>query len=672
MQRLVRPALAAGLVLAMLASSGLAFAAGFQGGRGFGPAGRRFSDLGGYGWAMSGITALRDQGVLNGVSASQFDPSGWTSRADMATVLGRMLGWQQSGSACTQQFGNLASIPGYARCDVGMATQQGIMQGMPGGNFMPQGNVTWAQLPVIMARALHYRPAPAGQISSLLSQIPQGSYTPSWAAPAVAEAIQAGDFTGLLADLYEPGQYVTRAELAAFLAQAEETMAGTTTTSSTAEVLTGQITAVSGPQLTLQTASGSQTLQMSPTATVYVGQSIGSTANVQSGDTVTVVVAGGEAVDVNITAGPTVSTSAGLGNTFQATVVSVTSTQLELQVPGVPSFYVPVAAGVSVGGIASGESVTVTVNSSGQATAISAGSSTSTGTTTVSGTVQTVSGNTLLLDVNGATQVYTLSAATTINGVANDLGALTSGEAVTVYATDGQATAIDTTSGTSATTVAGTIESVSGDSLILNVNGVTEGYTLSSATTVDGVVNDLGALAADQTVTLTVTGTLVSAVQITSSGATTTVTGTVLSLSGDTLLLSVSGTGEVFTLTSSTTVNGAVNNFGALSQGVTATVSEVGGQVTSVTTNGSGATTTVTGVVSTISGYTLTLSVYGTPEVYTLTGSTAVNGALNNIGTIVNGETVTLTLVNGTVTAVQLGQTSASTTNGATPYMASQ
>ncbi|HVB09250.1 MAG TPA: S-layer homology domain-containing protein, partial [Bacillota bacterium] len=665
MRRLLRPILATGVAAALVASSGVALAApnGARDGR------AGFRDLHGYSWAMPGILAMQGQGVLNGVSATSFDPTGLTTRAEMATVVGRFLGWSSASPGVRTRFADDDSIPSYALSYVDMASRKGIMQGLPGGAFSPQGTVTWAQLAVIVARALDYPLVPAAQVPSLLAQLPQGSATPKWAQEALARDIAAGDFTGVLADMYQPGQNVTRAELAAFMAQVEQGSSSPTPIAN-ASVLTGQVLAVNGLQLTLQTSGGTQTLTVSPSATVYVGQTPGTTGDLQVGDAITAVLSGGQATLVNITSGPTTATTVGTSS-VTGTLASVSSSQIGVNLPGTSTLYIPLAAGATVtlqggaaGNLASlqvGDTVTVTINGSGQAVTIAAGGSSTAGTSTVTGTVLSLSGNVLTVTVGGSADTFALSSDVTVNGVLNDLGGLTAGETITLTLVGNQVTAI-ATSTAAGTSVTGVVLSVSGNTLLVSVSGTTEVFTLSVSTTVNGVLNDFAALVSGQSITVTAVGSQATAIQTSGSTATTTVSGTVISVSGSTLLLNVGGTTEVFTVSSSTTVNGILNDLGALVAGEAVTVIASGSQATSIQTNGFSATTTVTGSVIALSGSTLLVNVGGTTEVFTVTSSTTVNGILNDLAAVVAGETVTVTAIGSQATAIQTSGSSTTTT----------
>ncbi len=614
-----------------------------------------FDDLAAYGWAAPGIVTLQGEGAITGASSGTFDPGGLLTRAETAAVLGRMLGWPAGPAGAPLPFTDAAAIPAYAAPYVALAASRGIMLGLPGGAFAPQGSLTWPELATIAARALNGAPVPADGVAALLSQLPQGPSTPQWAQQAVAEAVQAGDFTGVLADLYQPQQAVTRAELAAFLAQAQPG----------ASVLSGQLTAFGGQQATVQTATGSQQIAVSSGAAVYDGAMPGSLGDLQVGDSVILAGSGGVATAVDITTGPTVSQPVGLTAGVAGTLAFATGTELGVDLTGVGTVDVPAASGAiltlaggqagGLGDLAAGEAVALTLNAAGQAVAVGAAGSGS--TTSMTGTVVSLAGNSLVLDISGTDEMFSLSA---------DLAAtagLTPGAQVTLTvalpAAEVTAIAVDApAAGSSAT---GTITAVSGDTLVLDTAGTSQTYALAPSATVNGLAGDLGVLAAGQTVTLTVSGGQVTAV---ATGAATAVTGNVASVAGDTLVVDVAGTNQVYTLSGATTVNGVSDNLGALAVGASVTLTLAGNQVTDAEVGGAPSSTSATGVVESLAGNNLVLDIAGSAQVFSVTPATTVDGLAGDLSLLVPGTTVTLTLSSGTVTAVQVEPTSGTTVTG--------
>ncbi len=180
-----------------------------------------FTDLGGYAWAAPDIRTLAAEGIINGVSPTEYDPgapvtreqfaalisrafhlspsagatfsdvpsTSWAyqdiqaagdlippvsslfhptdpiTREDMAAALGALLMQTKQMAAVSSPasvlnaFQDASSIPPAIQGDVAVAVQAGIIQGLPGGYFEPQQPLTRAQAAVVLARALR---VPAG------------------------------------------------------------------------------------------------------------------------------------------------------------------------------------------------------------------------------------------------------------------------------------------------------------------------------------------------------------------------------------------------------------------------------------------------------------------------------------------------------------------------------
>ncbi len=468
-----------------------------------------FTDLGDVPWAVPGITALQEQGVLLGTAPGIFDPSAPVSRAQMATVLGRLLGWPASGTTASATFQDAATIPAYALPYVVTAAQDGILVGLPGDLFAPLVNVTWDQLAVIVARAYTYPQVLANQIPSLIAQLPTGTQTPSWAIEAVAQDVQAGDFSGVLGDLYRPGQPVTRAELAAFLLQVEQSK-GTGSAPVNGSVAAGQVTAVSAASLTI----GDQSVPIASSASVYVGSAASNLSAVQVGDTVSVVLSAGQAILINVTATPGSSSVTAL----TGTITSIATTQLGLSVPGQTTVELPLdpSVSVTVNGTTSsllalqvGQQATVSLDASGNVAAIAvtgAGAS----ATTVTGVVGSVTATEVAITPSGGSQQsYPLATDVTVNGLAGNLGAVTAGETVILTLSGGQVTAIATTGGALAVSTtslpAATVGSAystalaatggSGADTWTGVGSLPQGLSLTSAGVLSGTPSTAGTYA---------------------------------------------------------------------------------------------------------------------------------------------------------------------------------
>ena len=175
-----------------------------------------FTDLSGYAWAAPDIRTLAVEGIVDGVSPTQYDPtapvtreqfaalitrafhlsssSGTTfsdvpvtswayqdikeagdlippisslfhptdpvAREDVAAALGALLvqtgrmAAVSSPASVLNAFKDASAIPSNIRGDVAVSVKARIIEGLPGGYFDPQQSLTRAQAAVVLARAL--------------------------------------------------------------------------------------------------------------------------------------------------------------------------------------------------------------------------------------------------------------------------------------------------------------------------------------------------------------------------------------------------------------------------------------------------------------------------------------------------------------------------------------
>ncbi|MDI3297656.1 MAG: S-layer homology domain-containing protein [Bacillota bacterium] len=404
-------------LLAVAGAPGVSWADGREGGRGA-RAAVEFKDVTEYPWAMSAIQALASRGVLQGTAPGLFSPAGLTTRAEMATVLGRLMGWQPTPAELqlVAGFRDAGRIPGWARAWVAVAARNRVLLGFPGGSFGPEARITWAQLAVIAARVFNYPPVPADQVQQLLAQLPYGMETPVWAAEAVAQNVQQGNFDGILAYLYQPDRPVTRAELALFLQAAVQHQApAPTPPGPQATTVTGTVTAVTSSELGLRLPDGTGvTLPLAGSVTVSVYGQPGSLQDVTVGAQVKVTLdASAHVTSIEVLTAPLpapVQTATGFAVGWDATTVTLTIYSPSASGTGLQSYTLLPGASLKLNGgtlgqaeAASllGESVTLGLDAQGRVVAVS-GTTPAAPVTVVAGSlVGTATGGTTVLFRNG-------------------------------------------------------------------------------------------------------------------------------------------------------------------------------------------------------------------------------------------------------------------------------
>ncbi|CAM4521620.1 chitinase [Paenibacillus endophyticus] len=104
------------------------------------------------------IAAAKMLGLIKGISADRFNPSGTITRQDLSVILANA--WQYAGHvnvadpAVLQRFDDQASIASYAGASVALAVEQKVLLGVSPTTFSPLSKVTKAQAAVAVMRLL--------------------------------------------------------------------------------------------------------------------------------------------------------------------------------------------------------------------------------------------------------------------------------------------------------------------------------------------------------------------------------------------------------------------------------------------------------------------------------------------------------------------------------------
>ena len=166
-----------------------------------------FSDVPTDAYYAEAVNYVREQGLMNGTSATTFAPNATTSRSQLTAILWRQAGRPEAGGAA---FSDVPAAAYYATA-AAWANERGIVTGYSDGRFGPDDPITRAQLATILWRA---DGSPA--VSSQTAFADQGSI-PSYAVSAVAWTRNEGIINGRDGNLFDPDGSATRAQTAAIL-----------------------------------------------------------------------------------------------------------------------------------------------------------------------------------------------------------------------------------------------------------------------------------------------------------------------------------------------------------------------------------------------------------------------------------------------------------------------
>ena len=99
----------------------------------------------------SAVLDLADAGVINGCGSNRYCPSQGLTRGQLATLLSRALGLQESSSR--QHFSDVPSSHAH-RAGIHALAEAGVITGFPDGRFGPSRRVTRAQMATFLTNAL--------------------------------------------------------------------------------------------------------------------------------------------------------------------------------------------------------------------------------------------------------------------------------------------------------------------------------------------------------------------------------------------------------------------------------------------------------------------------------------------------------------------------------------
>ena len=116
-----------------------------------------FSDVAAGTWYTDAVAWAAQNGIVNGVSDTEFAPGDNITREQLAVILYRYAayqGYDVSQRADLSGFGDAESISGYAQEALSWAHAQGLVLGFEDGSLRPQGTASRAQIAAVLMRFL--------------------------------------------------------------------------------------------------------------------------------------------------------------------------------------------------------------------------------------------------------------------------------------------------------------------------------------------------------------------------------------------------------------------------------------------------------------------------------------------------------------------------------------
>ena len=163
-------------------------------------------------WSYEFIQDATKLGLFNGVGNGEFAPTMKMNRAMLVTVLWRLEGEPESPAA------GYSDVPKstYYTTAVGWASANGIVNGIGGNRFDPNGNATREQVVTILFRYINYLGKDTSARANL-SKYTDASSVSNFAKTAMQWAVAAGIMNGTSSTTLSPQLPTTREQLAALL-----------------------------------------------------------------------------------------------------------------------------------------------------------------------------------------------------------------------------------------------------------------------------------------------------------------------------------------------------------------------------------------------------------------------------------------------------------------------
>ncbi|NOU66482.1 glycoside hydrolase [Paenibacillus sp. LMG 31461] len=165
-------------------------------------------------WAQADVLNAANRGWMLGTAADTFAPDAALTRAEAATIIVRVLGLE-SAAAASAAFKDVPATH-WASQSIGIAQQNGLMQGISNDRFAPDQSMTREQMSVLLSRALKLA-TPASGVAKTFTDVPASS----WSAEAIAAMSSRGLVDGFEGGTFRPLASLTRAQMAALLSRAQ-------------------------------------------------------------------------------------------------------------------------------------------------------------------------------------------------------------------------------------------------------------------------------------------------------------------------------------------------------------------------------------------------------------------------------------------------------------------
>ncbi|MEM8707014.1 MAG: S-layer homology domain-containing protein [Actinomycetota bacterium] len=174
-----------------------------------------FGDLRHDSFALRDVAVIAELGITTGTSLLTYSPGGQVTREQMAAFLARL--WEALGNTCGGTPGEFIDVPvtSFAYEAVACIKDLGVTNGTGNGTYSPSAFVTREQMAAFLARMWEALGNTCGGTPGEFTDVPVTSF----AYEAVACIKDLGITNGVSPTTYGPAQFVTREQIAAFIAR---------------------------------------------------------------------------------------------------------------------------------------------------------------------------------------------------------------------------------------------------------------------------------------------------------------------------------------------------------------------------------------------------------------------------------------------------------------------
>jgi hypothetical protein len=174
-----------------------------------------FSDVAADDWFFESVNYAKENGLMSGVSSTEFAPEESVTRAMLVVVLHRLEGTPPP--AKSSEFADVESGQWYTD-GIAWAAEKGIVNGVEDDKFAPDAKITREQIAAIMHRYAVYKgyDVSVGESTNILSYDDFDKISEYAIAP-VQWAVGSGLVKGKTASTLNPEDNATRAEIAVIL-----------------------------------------------------------------------------------------------------------------------------------------------------------------------------------------------------------------------------------------------------------------------------------------------------------------------------------------------------------------------------------------------------------------------------------------------------------------------